>query len=185
MWVVPAGQGKSRITHSIALFLLLTGAASHIYMVFSSKRLMLRDLQEYTYFWDLAGLTDKVSYEVGLAFERSDSSMLVIDESDNLLFKDPLAFKTMMATSRCICLTATADDNNRKGAEKTAIKGTGLVRFDYGYPPELVTPASIDEVIAFADNTTFLTFLQEKLTTTPVLYYCSKAMQEFIENSGW
>jgi hypothetical protein len=90
MWVVPAGQGKSRITHSIALFLLLTGAVPHIYMVFSSDRLMNRDLEEYTYFWKLAGLTDKVSYRVGLIFERCDQSMLIIDESDNLLFKDPL-----------------------------------------------------------------------------------------------
>jgi hypothetical protein len=90
MWVVPAGQGKSRITHSIAVFLLLTGAVPHIYMVFSSERLMNRDLEEYAYYLRLAGLTDKISYRVGLLFDRSDSSMLIIDESDNLLFKNPL-----------------------------------------------------------------------------------------------
>jgi hypothetical protein len=159
MWVVPAGQGKSRITHSIALFLLLTGAAPHIYMVFSSKRLMDRDLEEYTYFWKLAGLTDKVSYRVGLLFDRSDSSMLIIDESDNLLFRDPLQFKAMMATSRCICLTATADDNNRKGAEKQAIKDAGLTRFDYGYSAELSAPATINEVVALKDDMATLALL--------------------------
>jgi len=159
MWVVPAGQGKSRITHSIALFLLLTGAVSHIYMIFSSERLMSRDLEEYAYFWKLAGLTDKVSYRVGLIFERGDSSMLIIDESDNLLFRNPLQFKTMMATSRCICLTATADDNNRKGAEKQAIKDTGLTRFDYGYSAELTAPATIDEVVVLKDNVAALAFI--------------------------
>jgi len=159
MWIVPAGQGKSRITHSVALFLLLTGAAPHIYMVFSSERLMNRDLEEYAYFWKLAGLTDKVSYRVGLTFDRNNSSMLIIDESDNLLFRDPLQFKTMMVTSRCICLTATADDNNRKGAEKQAIKDTGLTRFDYGYSAELTVPATIDEVVVLKDNVAALAFI--------------------------
>jgi hypothetical protein len=56
-------------------------------------------------------------------------------------------------------LTATADDNNRKGAEKQAIKDTGLVRFDYGYPAELIASASIDEVVAFSDDAALLTFL--------------------------
>ena len=59
----------------------------------------------------------------------------------------------MMATSRCICLTATADDNNRKGAEKQAIKDAGLSRFDYGYSAELSTLATIDEVVALKDDT--------------------------------
>jgi hypothetical protein len=128
-------------------------------MIFSSERLMSRDLEEYAYFWKLAGLTDKVSYRVGLIFERGDSSMLIIDESDNLLFRNPLQFKTMMATSRCICLTATADDNNRKGAEKQAIKDAGLARFEYGYPAELTAPATINEVKAFGDDSAVLAFL--------------------------
>jgi len=120
---------------------------------------MDRDLEEYTYFWKLAGLTDKVSYRVGLLFDRSDSSMLIIDESDNLLFRDPLQFKAMMATSRCICLTATADDNNRKGAEKQAIKDAGLTRFDYGYSAELSAPATINEVVALKDDMATLALL--------------------------
>jgi hypothetical protein len=113
---------------------------------------MDRDIEEYAYFLRLAGLTDKVGYRVGLDFERSDSSMLVIDESDNLLFRDPLQFKAMMATSRCICLTATADDNNRKGVEKQAIKDTGLARFEYGYSAALVAPATINETKAFEND---------------------------------
>jgi hypothetical protein len=183
MWIVPAGQGKSRITHSTALFLLQTGAVHHVYMVFSSKRLMDRDIEEYAYFWKLAGLTDRVFYRVGLLFDRIDSSMLVIDESDSLLFRDPLQFKAMTTTSRCICLTATADDNNRKGAEKQAIKDAGLARFEYGYSAELTVPATINEVKAFGDNSTVLAFLQEKLAVTPVLFYCSEAMMAFLKDS--
>jgi hypothetical protein len=144
---------------------------------------MDRDLEEYALFWRLAGLNDKVSYRIGLTFERGSSSMLIIDESDNLLFRNPLQFKAMMATSRCICLTATADDNNRKGAEKQAIKDAGLTRFEYGYPAELTALATINEVKAFEDESAVLTFLQEKLTLTPVLFYCSESMAAFIKSS--
>jgi hypothetical protein len=89
----------------------------------------------------------------------------------------------MMATSRCICLTATADDNNRKGAEKQAIKDAGLTRFDYGYSAELTAPATINEVKAFADNAAVLAFLREKLAVMPVLFYCSEAMMAFLKDS--
>jgi hypothetical protein len=148
---VPAGQGKSRVTHTIALFLLRLGAVDHVDMVFSSERLMNRDREEYAYYLKLAGLTEMVSYWVGLDFKQNDASMLIIDESDNLLFNNPLAFRAMMNTNRCICLTATADDNNRKGAEKQAISDAGLVRFEYGYPAELTAPAVADETKPFAD----------------------------------
>jgi hypothetical protein len=41
----------------------------------------------------LAGLADRVSYHIGLDFEYIDGSILVIDESDTLIFNDPQAFK--------------------------------------------------------------------------------------------
>jgi hypothetical protein len=40
LWPVPASQGKSRISHATALFLLMTGAVAHVHMVFPSDRLM-------------------------------------------------------------------------------------------------------------------------------------------------
>ena len=79
---------------------------------------MQRDLEEFAYFWQLASLTNKVSHHVGLDFVHIERSILVIDESDTLIFNDPNAFKEMMAKSRCICFTATPDDNNMKGAER-------------------------------------------------------------------
>jgi hypothetical protein len=71
----------------------MTGAVAHVHMVFPSQRLMQRDLEEFAYFWLLAGLADRVSYHVGLDFEYVEGSILVIDESDTLIFNDPQAFK--------------------------------------------------------------------------------------------
>lgn len=87
-------------------------------MVFCNKRLRDRDQEEYALFWRLAGLTEKVAYQVGLDFEHNGNELLLIDESDTLIFADPLIFLDMMMRARCICMTATPDDNNRKGGEK-------------------------------------------------------------------
>jgi hypothetical protein len=106
-------------------------------------------MEDYAYFWKLAGLADRVSHHVGLDFKRIDGSILVIDESDTIIFNDPNAFKEMMAVSRCICFTATPDDNNRKGAERQVITDIGLTKFEYGYPAELTVPAKIDETKVF------------------------------------
>ena len=87
-------------------------------MVFPTERLMTRDKEEFAQFWKLAGMQDKVTYHVGLDFEFTDTELLIIDESDTLIFGDPVAFAAVLKKARCICLTATPDDNNRKGAEK-------------------------------------------------------------------
>jgi hypothetical protein len=49
---------------------------------------MQRDLEEFAYFWQLASLTNKVSHHVGLDFVHIERSILVIDESDTLIFDD-------------------------------------------------------------------------------------------------
>lgn len=46
----------------MALILLLVGAVSKVVLVFSTQRLMNRDKKDFVLFWEMAGLTSKVSY---------------------------------------------------------------------------------------------------------------------------
>ena len=108
----------------------------------------------------------------------------MIDESDTLLFSDPTAFKEAISKSRCICFTATPDDSNSKGAERQVIRDIGLTKFEYGYPAELSTPATINETMSFASDSAILSFLQDKIKKTPVLFYCTEAMMSYIKESG-
>jgi late competence protein required for DNA uptake (superfamily II DNA/RNA helicase) len=98
-------------------------------------------------------------YHLGLSFTYTGNDVLVIDESDALTFADPLAFKLMMAGCRCICLTASPDDNNKKGAEKQVIAALNLTRFEYGYPQELTAPAVVNEIKLFEDKDAVLGFI--------------------------
>jgi hypothetical protein len=65
----------------------------------------------------------------------------------------------MMAVSRCICFTATPDDNNRKGAERQVLADMGLSKFGYGYPAELTAAATIHETKTLEDESAVLAFL--------------------------
>ncbi len=49
LWKVPAGQGKSRISHVMALLLFMSGLLlpGMVHMVFPTERLMVRDRDEF------------------------------------------------------------------------------------------------------------------------------------------
>jgi late competence protein required for DNA uptake (superfamily II DNA/RNA helicase) len=120
---------------------------------------MLRDMDDFVPFLQMSNMTGRFHYRLGLNFTYTDKDVLVIDESDALTFADPLAFKLMMAGCRCICLTASPDDNNKKGAEKQVVAALNLTRFEYGYPQELTVPAVVNETKLFEDNDAVLCFI--------------------------
>jgi hypothetical protein len=104
--------------HTIALILLTTGTLKKVHLVYCNEGLMTRDKDDFASFWELAGFVGNVIYQVSIDFEREATDFLIIDESDSLIFDDPVVFRSMLAKIRCICFTATPDDNDPKGAEK-------------------------------------------------------------------
>jgi late competence protein required for DNA uptake (superfamily II DNA/RNA helicase) len=107
----------------------------------------------------MSNMAHKFHYHLGLSFEHTDKDVLIIDESDALTFADPFGFKMMLASCRCICLTASPDDNNKKGAEKQVVTALNLTRFEYGYSQDLTVPAVVNETKFFKDNDAVLLFL--------------------------
>ncbi len=110
--------------------------------------------------------------------------MLLVDESDSIIFKDPVAFNTLLKRYRCICLTATPDDNNSKGAERQVLKALGLIKYQHGFAAELSNPAVIDETKKIKNDEALLEFIKGRLDTAPVLLYCSTATKEYISEAG-
>jgi late competence protein required for DNA uptake (superfamily II DNA/RNA helicase) len=143
---------------------------------------MERAQRDFAYFWKLSGLTDKVFYHVGIGFECTGGDILIIDESDTLIFEDPEAFDKMMDKNRCICLTATPDDNDRKGAEKQVITALKLTKYLYGFTAEDFAQAKLDLTLTLADNSAILAFLREEIRLRPVLFYCSEEAMQYIVN---
>ena len=113
----------------MVLLLLISGLVPKVHMVFSTERLLKRDKAGFHQFWLLSGVSEKVAYHVGTDFSFESTDLLLVDESDSIIFKDPMAFNALLTRCRCICLTATPDDNNHKGAERQVLKALGLTKY--------------------------------------------------------
>lgn len=86
----------------------------------------------------------------------------------------------MLQKIRCICFTATPDDNDGKGAEKQVINALRIAKFSYGFPEESIALASIDSEVDCKDTQAIITFIQEEIKTRAVLLYCTEEMKDSI-----
>ena len=58
---------------------------------------------------------ESVTYQVGLDFIPEVNSLIVFNEADAFIFRDPIKFNTVASGCFCICFTATPDNCDPKG----------------------------------------------------------------------
>ena len=58
-----------------------------VYIVFDNKHLLERDQADFRTLWDLAGCEEKVEYRIGCDFQPEGNSLILIDESDRIMFE--------------------------------------------------------------------------------------------------
>ena len=104
MWELPAGMGKSRVIATMALILALSNFKVHI--VVPIEALMERDKKEYNEYWVKSNTSGCVVYHTGLNFEIPDGDIIICDEADYLMFKDPNLFYDVASKSCMIAMTA-------------------------------------------------------------------------------
>lgn len=85
----------------------------------------MRDLIEFEQWFDSNNI--KVEYHVGLDFEITDKrDVILIDEADEIILADPAKFNAKIGVNRCICLTATPDNADKKGVEREVLLHLGF-----------------------------------------------------------
>ena len=132
LWSVPGGQGKSRIAAIIAAIAFLTGIVAKIYIVHETEQLMMRDKESFKMYWTLLGCDeDAIEYIVGLDFEPEANSLIVFDEADRFTLIDTEKFATLINSCFCVCLTATPDDGDSKGAQRAVVDILKFSRYNY------------------------------------------------------
>ena len=132
----------------------------------------------------MAGCEDKVEYRVGCDFEPEESFLVIIDESDRIMFGSPKTFANFIENKFCICFTATPSNCDQQGVEAEVIKALGFKQYNYVFEqpsavnllikltPTEVTNAecavgTLSLVAMFAaPHSLFLT--KRKLTTTTI-----------------
>lgn len=80
-------------------------------MVFDNEHLLTRDRVDFEDYWLLLGYdSDKIDYHIGLDFKVGPGELIIVDEADALMFKDPIKFQEFTSECACICFTATPDN---------------------------------------------------------------------------
>jgi len=102
-----------------------------VYLVFDNKHLMERDRADFQDLWRLAGCENKVEYRVGCDFEPEENSLILIDESDRIMFGSPKNFADFIENKFCICFTATPSNCDKQGVEAEVIKALGFKQYSY------------------------------------------------------
>ena len=186
MWCISSGQGKSRVLATIALILLLAGSTTKVHLVFDSIHLMQRDQREFSHWFELNGILSQVEFHVGLDFECQPGEIILVDEADQLVLSNPAMFFIKIQHNKCICLTATPDNEDKLGVEREVLKLMGFSMFNG--QPEAVVGASttntvstvselkMNEILQLSPHIELVSYIKEELKDNAVLLYC---YQEF------
>lgn len=83
-------------------------------------------MKEFKDVWFLFDLGEQIEYRTNIDFQPKEKQLIIIDESDAIIFRDPIKFKELIVKSACICFTATPDNQDKEGTEYTVLKYLGL-----------------------------------------------------------
>lgn len=101
----------------------MIGVVGVIYIVHENKHLMERDQKDFQAYWTLLGIDNAtVKYQMGLDFVPEPNSLIIFDEADTFMLGDTGKFTKLIDGCFCICLTATPDDRDAKGAHRLVIE---------------------------------------------------------------
>jgi reverse gyrase len=115
MWDLLGGMGKSRVVHTMALMLLLQGY-ERVHIVLPTQSLVDREMNEFNDFFrgDESG---RVSYHMDFEFEMKDDEIIISDEADYLMFKNPVGFFAKARSYPMISMTASVPLTDTKSLE--------------------------------------------------------------------
>ena len=88
MWELLGGMGKSRVIATMA-FMLIERGYSKVHIVLPTVALMNRDKEEFNDYWAKSNNGQKVEYHTNFEFEIKVGEIIISDEADHLMFKDP------------------------------------------------------------------------------------------------
>ena len=143
---------------------------------------MERDKKEFNHWLVLNAIDSKVEFQVGLDFECQQGEIILVDEADELILSNPARFMEKIQQLKCICLTATPDNDDSQGVEREVLKHMGFSIFNgqaTNSDPASTNAISVIELkrtietLPFAPDLELVSFIQKEVKEHAVLCYCS------------
>lgn len=171
----------------------MTGAVAKVHLIFSSKHLMERDANDFKCYWLLLGYDkSKLECHVGLDnWKPNQGELLVVDEIDHIIFKDPAAFSEFIENCILLGFTATPDDFRPAGAECAILGLLQCKKFDYiiqdgdlSLKAEQVAELFFDEIPACSSIADKASSINKYALSGPVLVYCHETLTAALREAG-
>lgn len=167
----------------MALILLLTNTTTKVHLVFDSERFRKRDHKEFACWWEMHDFINNVEHHTGLDFEVKSGDVILVDESDNIIFSNHAKFVEKVQSNRCICVSATPDNDNKKGVEREILNKSAF-KFINGWPECIPLPTAADvsciQSLPFAPDSKLLQHILNVLKDCSILLYCSLEFQQLL-----
>lgn len=164
LWCIPSGQGKSRTLAMIALILLLTSSTNKVHLVFDSEHLKNRDKRDFHPWLKLNNRESQVEFHVGLDFICQLGDVILIDEADEIILSNPAKFLEKIQHLKCICLTATPDNDDSRGVEREILGYLGFSFFNgYADPVSVSASVSCTETLAFPPDAELIKYILKEI----------------------
>ena len=143
-------------------------------MVYPTEYLLQRDLSIFQKYWNFNKVKERVIYHFGLEFDKNVNNLIIVDESDALLFEQPKLFNDFISKNPCICLTATPG-NDSDGVEKKVLEHLGfkVIDDDRNFANRQL------KVDKEADEDEIYALLQENQSRGPVLLFCNDQLADY------
>ena len=154
-------------------------------MVYPNKGLKARDEKEYAglfsvLFTSAPGTRSRLHYVVGISsIKTSEECVLIVDESDEVMFKSLRAFWQLVnhAERKVVCMTAASDDNYEKGVERQAVDAIGFKVYRNSHPQDR-KPPTIHQELDLSDFGTVMEVIRRQRETRGVLVYaCGEVLE--------
>ena len=132
MWDLLGGMGKSRVIATMA-FMLIEQGYSKVHIVLPTVALMNRDKQEFDDYWTKSSNGQKVEYHTDFNFDMIEGAIIIVDEADHLMFRNPQAFFDKAKLYPMISMTASIPDPDPKKVplEVRVMKKMNMTSFSY------------------------------------------------------
>jgi hypothetical protein len=113
-------------------------------------------------------------YHSDFNFVRQEGDIIISDEADYLMFKDPRAFHAVATKYPMISMTASRPITTSESIEETVFKDMGMKTFVYNQGH--VVKYDFDRVLSPMKNDEFTKFLELESTHHTLLVFCEKEL---------
>ena len=162
-------------------------------MLYPNKGLRKRDEREYgglfsVLFTSEPGTRKRLHYAQGVSgVKGSVESVLIVDESDEVMFGNLRAFWQMInhITRKVICLTAASDDDYDKGVERQALEAMNFKVYKNSRLRDH-KPPTIHQEVDLSDFGDVMKVIQKQREARGVLVYaCGEVLEELKKQEGY